>query len=39
LYSVRDQLPGDRKGVLKRIAAAGYGAVEPFNMPTSTRPG
>jgi len=32
LYSVREQLPGDRKGVLKRIAAAGYGAVEPFNI-------
>jgi sugar phosphate isomerase/epimerase len=32
LYSVREQLPADRKGVLKRIAAAGYGAVEPFNI-------
>jgi sugar phosphate isomerase/epimerase len=32
LYSVREQLPLDRKGVLKRIAAAGYGAVEPFNI-------
>jgi sugar phosphate isomerase/epimerase len=32
LYSVREQLPVDRKGVLKRIAAAGYGAVEPFNI-------
>jgi sugar phosphate isomerase/epimerase len=32
LYSVREQLPGDRNGVLRRIAAAGYGAVEPFNV-------
>jgi sugar phosphate isomerase/epimerase len=32
LYTVRDQLQGDRKGVLARIAAFGYGAVEPFNI-------
>jgi sugar phosphate isomerase/epimerase len=32
LYSVREQLPVDRKGVLRRIAAAGYGAVEAFNV-------
>jgi sugar phosphate isomerase/epimerase len=32
LYSVREQLPGDRTAVLGRIAAAGYGAVEPFNV-------
>ncbi len=32
LYSVREQLPDDRKGVLRRIAAAGYGAVEAFNV-------
>jgi sugar phosphate isomerase/epimerase len=32
LYTVRDQLPADRKGVLARIAAFGYGAVEPFNI-------
>jgi hypothetical protein len=32
LYSVREQLPADRKGVLQRIAAAGYGAVEAFNV-------
>jgi sugar phosphate isomerase/epimerase len=32
LYSVRELLPDDRKGVLERIAAAGYGAVEPFNI-------
>lgn len=32
LYTVRDQLAGDRKGVLARIAAYGYGAVEPFSI-------
>lgn len=32
LYSVREQLPADRKGVLQQIAAAGYGAVEAFNV-------
>jgi len=32
LYTVREQLPGDRKDVLARIAAFGYGAVEPFNI-------
>ena len=32
LYTVRDQLKGDRKGVLARIAAFGYGAAEPFNI-------
>lgn len=32
LYSVREQLPGDRKGVLRRIAAAGYGAVEAVSV-------
>ncbi|HUB42042.1 MAG TPA: sugar phosphate isomerase/epimerase [Streptosporangiaceae bacterium] len=36
LYSVREQLPGDRKGVLERIAAAGYGAVEAFNVLSDT---
>jgi sugar phosphate isomerase/epimerase len=36
LYSVREQLPGDRKGVLKRIAAAGYGAVEAVNVLSDT---
>lgn len=36
LYSVREQLPGDRKGVLERIAAAGYGAVEAFNILADT---
>jgi sugar phosphate isomerase/epimerase len=32
LYTVREELTGDRKGVLARIAALGYGAVEPFNV-------
>ena len=32
LYSVREQLPADRKGVIERIAAAGYGAVEAFDI-------
>ena len=32
LYTVRDQLTGDRAGVLAQIAAFGYGAVEPFNI-------
>ena len=46
LYTVREQLADDRPGVLPRIAAFGYGAVEPFNIlddpagwpPTSPRP-
>jgi sugar phosphate isomerase/epimerase len=36
LYSVRDQLPADRKGVLHRVAAAGYGAVEAVNVLADT---
>jgi sugar phosphate isomerase/epimerase len=32
LYTVREQLATDRAGVLKRIAAFGYGAVEPFGI-------
>jgi sugar phosphate isomerase/epimerase len=32
LYTVRDQLSGDRAGVLAQIAAFGYGAVEPFSI-------
>ena len=32
LYTVRDQLAADRKGVLDQIAAFGYGAVEPFGI-------
>jgi sugar phosphate isomerase/epimerase len=40
LYTVREQLAGDRKGTLARIAGFGYGAVEPFsilNDPTGLR--
>jgi sugar phosphate isomerase/epimerase len=36
LYSVREQLPGDRKGVLQRVAAAGYGAVEAGSVLSDT---
>ncbi len=32
LYTVREQLATDRAGVLKRVAAFGYGAVEPFGI-------
>jgi sugar phosphate isomerase/epimerase len=32
LYTVREQLPTNRAGVLGQIAALGYGAVEPFNI-------
>jgi len=32
LYSVREQMITDRKGVLAQLAAFGYGAVEPFNI-------
>jgi sugar phosphate isomerase/epimerase len=32
LYTVRDQLAGDRKSVVARIAAFGYGAAEPFDI-------
>jgi sugar phosphate isomerase/epimerase len=32
LYTVRDLLAADRKGVLARIASLGYGAAEPFNV-------
>lgn len=32
LYTVREQLAGDRKGILARLASFGYGAVEPFNI-------
>jgi sugar phosphate isomerase/epimerase len=31
LWSVRDQLAADRDGTLRRVAALGYRAVEPFN--------
>lgn len=30
LYSVRDELAADRDGVLRRLAAIGYTAVEPY---------
>ena len=32
LYTVREQLAADRKGVLDQVAAFGYGAVEPFDI-------
>jgi sugar phosphate isomerase/epimerase len=32
LYTVREQMATDRKGVLAQLAAFGYGAVEPFNI-------
>jgi sugar phosphate isomerase/epimerase len=32
LYTLREQLADDRKGLLARVAAIGYGAVEPFNI-------
>ena len=32
LYTLREQLPADRPGVLAQVAALGYGAVEPFNI-------
>jgi len=32
LYTVRDQLAADRKGVLARVAGYGYGAAEPFGI-------
>ena len=32
LYSVRELISTDRKGVLAQIASYGYGAVEPFNV-------
>ncbi|MGH3405127.1 MAG: sugar phosphate isomerase/epimerase family protein [Streptosporangiaceae bacterium] len=32
LYTVREQIAADRKGVLARVAGFGYGAVEAFNI-------
>ena len=32
LYSLREQLPADRPGVLAQVAALGYGAVELFDI-------
>ncbi|MGV2919462.1 sugar phosphate isomerase/epimerase family protein [Streptomyces alfalfae] len=34
LYTVRDQLTADREGTLRRLAAIGYGAVEPYDVLT-----
>jgi sugar phosphate isomerase/epimerase len=34
LYSVREQMKGDRVAVLRRLAAFGYGAVEPYDVRT-----
>jgi sugar phosphate isomerase/epimerase len=36
LYTVRDQLAVDRKGILDQIAAFGYGAAEPFDILSDT---
>jgi sugar phosphate isomerase/epimerase len=32
LYTVRKDLADDRAGILRRIAASGYGAVEPYDV-------
>ena len=32
LYTVREQMATDRRAVVARVAALGYGAVEPFNI-------
>ena len=32
LYTLREQMTGDRAGVLAQVAAFGYGAVEPFGI-------
>jgi sugar phosphate isomerase/epimerase len=34
LYTLRDELTGDRAGVLKRLAGFGYRTVEPFDVLT-----
>jgi sugar phosphate isomerase/epimerase len=34
LYSVREQMKGGRAAVLRRLAAFGYGAVEPYDVRT-----
>jgi sugar phosphate isomerase/epimerase len=36
LYTVRELLPGDRAGILARIAGFGYGAAEPYDILTDT---
>jgi sugar phosphate isomerase/epimerase len=32
LYTLREQIPAGRAGILAQVAALGYGAVEPFNI-------
>src|SRR6201996_7875789 len=34
LYTLRDELTGDRGGVLKRLAGFGYRTVEPYDVLT-----
>ena len=34
LYSMRDELAGDRAEVLRRLAGSGYRTVEPFDVLT-----
>ena len=34
LYTLRDEVAGDRAGVLRRLAGAGYRAVEPYDVLT-----
>jgi sugar phosphate isomerase/epimerase len=34
LYTLRDQLPGGRKAVLRSVREFGYGAVEPYDVAT-----
>ena len=34
LYTLREVLPTGRKGVLRRVAEFGYGAVEPYDVRT-----
>ncbi|MBO0801906.1 MAG: sugar phosphate isomerase/epimerase [Nocardiopsaceae bacterium] len=34
LYTLREELAGDRKGVLRSVAGFGYGAVEPYDVRT-----
>ena len=36
LYSLRDELPADYAGILKKVADAGYTGVEPAGFPGST---
>jgi len=34
LYTLREQLGDDRAGVLRKVAAFGYGAIEPYDVVT-----